>query len=56
MKKNITETSTEQMEKKEQDPLSHQVETNDKREEAAWGIHTDKAAFGRKRIVIPDRW
>lgn len=48
--------SSEQLERREIDKLKPEVATNDKNEEKAWGIKTDRAAFSRDKIKVPDRW
>lgn len=40
----------------EDEQLQADLLKNDRDEEREWGIKTDLAAFGRKRIVVPDRW
>lgn len=48
--------SSEQLEQAELAKMRPQVHEADKAEEAAWGIKTDKTAFGKKKIEVPDRW
>ncbi len=43
-------------ERAEQERLESRIGENEKKEEKAWGIKSDTAAFGRKKIEIPDRW
>lgn len=46
---------SEQKENAEQVKLAIELAEADRREEESWGIKTDIAAHGRKRINIPDR-
>ncbi|MEK8024033.1 MAG: hypothetical protein AAB229_09525 [Candidatus Hydrogenedentota bacterium] len=48
--------TTDEMEQAELATLAPELAANDKSEEKAWGIKTDKAAYSRQRIDIPDRW
>lgn len=47
---------SESKESSEQTKLSQKLSENEKQEEKEWRIKTDAAAFGRKRIEIPERW
>ena len=46
----------EKSENAENAALLAALKREDAREEEAWKVETDKAAYGRKRIVVPDRW
>lgn len=40
----------------EQAKLVPELTKNDQSERSAWKLETDRAAFGRKKIPIPERW
>ena len=46
----------ERAELSENAQLAAELKKSDANEDESWGVKTDKAAFGHKRIVIPDRW
>ena len=48
--------TADKAEQDEQSALAKSLRSNDQSEEAAWGITTDKAAFGREPIDVPERW
>ena len=48
--------TADSLEQKELSALEKELAASDRAEESAWGIKTDKAAFGKERIKVPDRW
>lgn len=46
----------DKLEMKEVDKLAKELRSGEKSEEDAWGIKSDKAAFGREPIDVPERW
>jgi hypothetical protein len=50
------ETNIDKAQEDENRSMAKSLKECDRKEDLDWKVDTDDAAFGRKRISIPDRW
>jgi hypothetical protein len=50
------ETNIDKAQEDELRSMEKSLKESDRQEDKDWKTDTDSAAFGRKRINIPDRW